>query len=148
MKKKMGRPPLPKGETKDAQIAVRFRPAEYDFLSDYASTTGSTASEVVRTAAIAEIQSPPIWVKSKWRWDELNDQSIAFDLTTQNGRLSGIGRLKARPDDYDRLAVDIFSNGPMTNNTASIVRIWLGQDAVDRIEEHPTQAIARFHLKA
>ena len=147
MKKKMGRPPLPKGESKEAQIAVRFKPVEYDFLSEYASSTGSTASEVVRTAAIAEIQTPPIWVKSKWQWMDLNDQSIAFDLTTQNGRLSGIGRLKARPDEYGRIAVDIFSNGPMTFNTASVVRIWLGQDAVNRIEEHPTQSIAKFRLK-
>jgi hypothetical protein len=148
MKKKLGRPPLPKGETKEAQIAVRFKPFEYDILSGFAASTGSTASDVVRTAAIAEIQTPPIWVRSKWKWDELNDQSIAFDLTTPNGRLSGLGRLKARPDEYGRIAVDIFSNGPMTNNSAAVVRIWLGPDAVSRIEEHPTQALAKFVLTA
>jgi hypothetical protein len=145
-KPKMGRPPLPKGETKDAQIGVRFKSDEYAKLDSKASSSGFTAPQLVREAAIQELKRPPIWIKSKWKWQELNEQSIQFELGTPTGKLTGLGRLMARPDNYDRITVDIFCVGPTYANSAPMIRIWLSEDAVNKIQDHPDPNLARFVL--
>lgn len=143
----MGRPPLPKGESKDAQIGVRFKPDEFVQLNTLSQASASSNSEAVRIATLSQIQTPPIWVKSRWKWEELNDQTIDYYLTESFGVLHGIGRLKARPNPNGLITVDIVACSNPTAKTAHAVRVWLGEAAVNKIELHPDQTKAKFLLK-
>jgi predicted HicB family RNase H-like nuclease len=55
--KKMGRPPLPKGETKDRVINVQLHPDQYAALSAKAAKNGQTVSQWVRSTINASLES-------------------------------------------------------------------------------------------
>src|SRR5260370_26626293 len=109
MKRKMGRPPLPKGQSKDAQIGVRLKPGQSKELHQLASKAGQTRAELVRDAAISQIQNPPIWVKSKGTQEELDSHLIEFSLSAPAGRGEGIDELKVRQNPRAEIPVDIFA---------------------------------------
>jgi hypothetical protein len=92
-----------------------------------------------------------IWVKSKWKVDELNDQTIEFRLPIDGGIgiSCGKGKLQAwsrsRADDSLTVRIEVIQP---TGRGPELLQIWfqLGQKCVDRIEPHPDQTVARFQL--
>ena len=142
----MGRPPLPKGQSKDAQIGVRLKPNEDKEINRISQRAGQTKAETIRDAAISKIQSPPIWVKSKWKAEELNGNLIEFRLDSPKRLLGGVGELKVRQNKLGEIAVDIFVTEHPNPFEGIVTRIWLAQDAVDRIELNPNPKPAKFRL--
>ena len=138
---------MPKGEAKAAQIGVRLKPDEDKQMGHIADRAGETKSEAVREAARDKIQSPPIWVKSKWTKEELDEQFIAFDLDSPKCRLWGVGQLRVRENPRGEIAVDIFIDEHPTPYQGVTTRIWLSKEAVDRIELNPNPKPAKFRLK-
>jgi hypothetical protein len=57
--------------------------------------------------------------------------------------LGGVGELKVRENALGEIAVDIFIDEPKKGIST---RIWLAQDAVDRIELNPKPTPAKFRL--
>ena len=108
----MGRPPLPKGQSKDVQLGVRFNPKDDNQIEKAVKESGQTKAEWVRNAAIAESKSPPIWVKSKWKAEELNGSLIEFRIDSPKRLLGGVGELKVRENALGEIAVDIFIDEP------------------------------------
>ena len=143
MNNKMGRPPLPKGQSKDVQLGVRFNPKDNNQIEKAVKESGQTKTEWVRNAAIAESKAPPIWVKSKWKAEELNGSLIEFRIDSPKRLLGGVGELKVRENALGEISVDIFIDEPKKGIST---RIWLAQDAVDRIELNPKLTPAKFRL--
>lgn len=148
MNKKMGRPVLPKGESKGAQSGVRLKQNEDKAIASIATRAGETKAETLREAAIDKIQAPPIWVKSEWKADDLNGHYIQFLLHAPNRRLEGVGELKVRTNTRGEIAVDIFVDEHPTPYQGVTTRIWLSKEAVDRIELNPNPKPAKFRLLA
>lgn len=92
-------------------------------------------------------ESEPIWVKSKWKADELENEAIEFRLPLKgNGIVYGFGILLARKRLDDRISVQIElkhqSQGLVQHQTGLL----LSESYVDQIEFHPKQDIAKFRL--
>jgi hypothetical protein len=133
MKKRMGRPLLDK-TAKDELLAVRVgrelaRPA-----ANQAKGANQSKSQWLRTAIENQIKGPPIWVKSKWKKEELNGQYIRFDLKSPGRELAGVGKLAVMRNSPGEIAVDIFIDECLVPHRGVLTRIWLAEDAVDRIE--------------
>jgi hypothetical protein len=92
------------------------------------------------------MEPEPIWTKSKWKSDDLEGKTVEFRVPIASGDWSGIGKFWAVEVD-DRLSVQLVTDEPGRNWAQRIQRIChLPQAAVDRIEEHPNQSVARFRL--
>jgi hypothetical protein len=89
----------------------------------------------------------PIWTKSKWKAQELDGQSVEFRIPIADGVWSGVAEFWATGEN-ERVSVELVTNEPGKDWAQRIQRIWiLHQVAVDRIEEHPDQTVARFRLQ-
>jgi hypothetical protein len=146
MNKKMGRPPLPKGESKDVQIGVRFNPQDDKEIEREVKKAGQTKSDWVRNAAICDAQVPPIWIKSKWTFEDLKDKTVEFRLISPEWRIKGIGKFLVRINPAGELAVDICAVKSATPYEVVEMRFYLFQKVADKIERHPDKAIADFRL--
>jgi hypothetical protein len=142
----MGRPPLPKSEAKYNQVGVRFNPKENRQLDQIARRSGQTRAEAVRAATLYQIESPPIWVKSKWKREELDGKLVEFKLTAPGRELSGVGHFQVLENTRGEIAIDIFIDEHPSPYEGVLTRIWLAQDAVDKIELNPKPEPAPFRL--
>jgi hypothetical protein len=139
----MGRPPLPKGESKDFQFGVRLNSEQQKTIGRMVKDSGQSYPDFARSAMMEAAANPPIWARSKWKVEELDGQLIEFDLKSPKRRLWGVGKLSVRESREGEIAVDIFIDEP---NKGISTRIWLAQDAVDRIELNPKPKPAKFRL--
>ena len=60
--------------------------------------------------------------------------------------LSGVGKLRVRENARGEIAVDIFIDESTGPNSGVLTRIWLSQEAVDRIQLSPKPQPAKFKL--
>jgi len=139
----MGRPPLPKGQSKDFQFGVRLNNEQQKKIDRTVKDSGQTYPDFARSAMMAVAAKPPIWVKSKWSKEELDGQLIEFVLNSPQRTLSGVGKLAIWKNPRGEITVDIFIDEP---NKGISTRIWLAQDAVDKIELNPKPKPAKFRL--
>src|SRR5258708_882755 len=96
MRSRIGRPRLPKGESKDVQIGVRFNGEQDRPIDSAAVKAGQTKAEWVRNAAVEQAKKPCVWFKSKWTQEELDGKDIEFRLTKPNVQVTGVGELLVR----------------------------------------------------
>src|SRR6266853_3293315 len=96
MGKKMGRPPLPKGQAKGVQIGVRFNRDDDKAIKRAIADSGHTKVDWVRNAALTQARNPPPWVKSKWKMEELDEKRVQFKLTAANFWVEGVGKFLVR----------------------------------------------------
>ena len=154
MVKKVGRPPVPKRAAKSVLLGAQLSPSEAKGAAKAASSSGLDKSKWLRGAIENEVKGPPIWVKSKWKLEELDENLIEFELRSQvrvGERLgvrilSGVGRLKVRENARGEIAVDIFVDETTGPDSGLLTRIWLSQEAVDSIELNPNPQPAKFRL--
>ncbi len=130
MNKKMGRPPVPKREAKSRFRGTFFAPDELKQIEK----ERVDKSKWMREATKFRVDNPPVWVSSKWKREELNGKLIAFRLRSPERTLEGVGELSVIENDRGQIAVDIFINESVAPNQGILTRIWLSQEAVDRIE--------------
>ena len=57
MKRKRGRPKLPKGEAKGKIVPIRFTKAEAERLAEAAESSDQNVSEWIRRAVLAELNA-------------------------------------------------------------------------------------------
>jgi hypothetical protein len=146
MNKKMGRPPLPKGQSKDVQIGVRFNPADDKQIEKAVAKSGQTKPDFIRNAALAETRKPTVWVKSKWTMEQLSGKTVEFALTVPGRRDDGTGKFLVRKNPADELAIDICAIASATRYEMVEIRYHLYQAAADKIELHPNPKVAQFRL--
>ena len=89
--------------------------------------------------------SEQIWVRSKWKYEELHAGSVEFKIPIQEGEVHGIGQFVVTRNPEGLLIIDIRTN---LHGDASVADgtydFHLGQWAADRIERHPQPATADF----
>ena len=145
----MGRPLLGKS-AKDALFSARVEEELATPAGNQAERANQTKSQFVRRAVQDQIQGPPIWVTSHWKRAELDGQFIEFSLSAKVPMgirtLEGIGKMAVRENSRGEIAIDIFITQYETPYQAVQTRIWLAQDAVDRIELNPKPEPAKFRL--
>jgi len=90
----------------------------------------------------------PIWVKSKWKAEELDKQRVEFELLLENGEsASGIGQfdVTARPQIDELLWIQIVAGEQLAGASKARQTVFqISQMSADNIELHPNQDIARF----
>lgn len=146
MKSKMGRPKLPPGEAKGTQIGVRFRTTDDRRINELVEKSGQNKADWVRNAAIAESKKPPVWVKSKWTMEDLDDKTVEFRLRMPGRKDEGLGKFLVRRNPKGYLAIEICAIASATENEVVEIRYYLLQQTADRIEAHPNLGVAKFRL--
>src|SRR5260221_10122873 len=137
MTRKIGRPPVPKQEAKSVLVGAQLSPPKAKEAESAATKSGLDKSKWLRGAIDNEIAGPPIWVKSKWKIEELDETLIEFELRRKVciGEclgvrvLSGVGKLRVRENEQGEIAVDIFVNESTGPTSGLLTRIWLSQEA-------------------
>jgi hypothetical protein len=135
MSKKVGRPKVPKKEAKNVYRGAFFAPDELKAIEQARKASGFDKSKWMRGAINQEAIRPPIWMKeTKWKGEELDGQYIRFDLKSPNRELAGVGKLAVRKNPFGQIAVDIFIDECFVPGRGVLTRIWLAEDAVQKIE--------------
>ena len=142
----MGRPAVPKTKAKTVLRGAMYAPSELKILEKARAKSGLDNSKWMRGAIQSEVARPPIWTKSKWSQEELEGQLIEFDLNSPQRRISGVGKLAVRKNPFGEIAVDIFVDEPQPDGSMTCTRIWLGTDAVEKIELNPKPNPAKFRI--
>jgi hypothetical protein len=90
--------------------------------------------------------SEPIWTKPKWSLADLDHQTVEFRIPLKNQIVHDIGEFWARPKG-ELLSISIVITTQGRNWGERIQSHFvLPQTAVDRIELHPDQDVAKFRL--
>lgn len=91
-----------------------------------------------------------IWVKSKWTANQLNGQTLEYQLALKQGGIAyGIGILLVQDREIDdRIAVQILIEGAaaLRQGQYGNLLIPVSEMIVDLIEFHPKQEIAKFRV--
>jgi hypothetical protein len=143
MKTKLGRPEMPEGKANTELIHLRLSGEIGEAVDKAAKKAKQEKPEWMRDALLAKTKNPPVFFKSKWKPEELNGNLIEFRLDSPKRLLSGIGELKAHENARGEISIDIFIDEP---NKGISTRIWLAQDAADKIELNPKPKPAKFRL--
>jgi hypothetical protein len=89
--------------------------------------------------------SEQIWVRSKWKCEELHAESVEFKIPVQDGEAHGIGQFVVAQNPEGLLSIDIRTtlrgDAVVSDGTYNF---HLGQWAADRIERHPDPKMADF----
>lgn len=89
-----------------------------------------------------------ILTKSNWKAGELDQKRIEFRMPLEEGPVEGLGTLWATQCPDDLLSISIAVNLRWADGSTTHIRVPLPQIAVDRIELHPDQSIAKYRLLA
>ncbi len=146
MGKKMGRPPLPKGQARGVQVGVRFKREDDKTIEKVTAGSGQTKADWVRNAALAEARRPVTWVRSKWKLEELDGKLVEFKLTAPKLWVEGLGKFLVRKNLRGELSIEICVLKSPNPNEIVETRYWLGQQAADKIELNPNPKLAEFRL--
>src|SRR5215472_13993774 len=91
----------------------------------------------------------PIWVKSKWKVEEINDQTVEFRLVLKSGgTASGFGKFWATslPPIDDLLSIQIVVEELLAPSKVRQTVFQISQMAAGNIELNPNHDVARFRL--
>lgn len=104
----MGRPALPKGEAKGAQIGVRFNPADDKKIEKDIAGTSLTKADWIRDAAQVKMQE---WVVCKWTAKDLDRKTVEFRIVSNvMGPVQGTGKFYAIERGDGKLKIKIESH--------------------------------------
>ncbi|MSU20693.1 MAG: hypothetical protein EXS30_04790 [Pedosphaera sp.] len=86
-----------------------------------------------------------IWIRSKWKLEDIHSESVEFKLPVQDGEAHGVGQFVASRNPEGLLSIDIRTilRGDNPNERGTF-NFHVSQWAADRIERHPNSAVAKF----
>jgi hypothetical protein len=138
MSKKMGRPTLPKGLSKDFQVGVRFNASDDKKIQKAIETSGAqkTKAQWIRDAArlLAEEWAKP----DKWTARALHGKSVEFQLLIEpEGLVHGKGTFEAweRGDGMLKVRIKSLDRRKTTPFEKHEVEIHIPPDEVNLIEK-------------
>jgi hypothetical protein len=148
MSAKMGRPKLPKEEIKGILIGARFSPQEAKDVEGALRQSFQSKSKLVREAVMKAAHSPPVWLKTKWQRDDLQNKRAEFFLPIAGGgQIHGFGKFAIKTSPKGLLSFEIFCDVEVAPNAWTQHRIQLHRQTVEAIQLHPDQNVAQFLLK-
>lgn len=142
----MGRPKLPKGEAKGAQVGVRFKPEDEKLVDKASADSRQTKADYVRNAAIADAKKRPVWVRSKWTMKELDGKTVEFSLIAPGEQHKGTGKFLVRQNPDGKLSIEICATLRATLAEVTEIRYNLHQLVADLLKVHPDPNKAQFLL--
>jgi hypothetical protein len=146
MNPKIGRPKVPASEAKSVLLGGRYPPPVAKELRKGAADSGRDISSLLRDAATAEIRTPPIWVKSKWKAEELDGKLVEFKLKAPTFWVEGVGKFLVRKNPKGEIAIDICVFKHQGPHQIAETRYYLFQATADKIEVNPNSEVAPFRL--
>lgn len=147
MSKKMGRPPLPKGQSKDIQIGVRFKPADHEPISKAAKAAGKTPAEWIRNAALGLAMRKQEWVDaSPWTFEDLSEKTVAFEIkSNSHSEIKGTGVFKVHIRADGKLQITIESRYKHSKEGV-LTEFFVPQSAIKFIRKQPSDCGTDFSL--
>jgi hypothetical protein len=146
MKNKLGRPKVGREAEKSEFVSARLTQGEIKPVETSANESHQSKSEWVRNAVISEVRRPPVWIKSKWKPEELNGKLVEFNLRSPNYRIEGVGEFLVRRNGRGEIAIDICVRKWQGPHEIAVIRYYLFQKTADKIERNPNPEIAPFRL--
>ena len=80
--------------------------------------------------------------------EQLDRQTVKFQIPARRGAIHGIGEFLVRRSPGGFLAIDILFDTLVATETWEQCRVHVPQTGVDCIEVHPDQSVAHFRLFA
>jgi hypothetical protein len=147
MNKKMGRPPLPEGRSKDIQVGARFNPAEGGAVEAKAIEHKVTKSEFVRRAAVEATKE---WIQlDPWSLEDLHGKRVEFELVLDiEGPIKGTGRFDVwkNGEGLCKIVVRTYDDKSTDFETHEL-RIYVPQKGVEFIKKLPPGSACDFSVK-
>jgi hypothetical protein len=138
-KKRMGRPPLPPGQSKDAQVAIRLNEDEAEELVEAASRNGLSQAEEARDRIVGN--PPHVWVTCKWTREEMNGKKIRLCASLDGTLWDVKGELFVREKLDGRKCITVQSGQAQGYGAWKFVVFRLPQDYVDRMEKSESSEV-------
>jgi hypothetical protein len=146
MKNNLGRPRIGKEAEKSEFISARLTQSEAKPVATSAKSSHQSKSDWVRNAVISEVRVPPVWIKSKWKAQELDGKLVEFKLTAPKFWVEGVGKFLVRENPKGEIAIDICVFKHEGPHQIAETRYYLFQQTADKIEINPKPEIAPFRL--
>lgn len=146
MKKKMGRPKLPRGQSKDVQIGVRLNSHDDKAIKKEIADSGTqqTKAEWIRDAA--RLVAAESVVCDEYSVEELDEKTVAFKIRMKNGQpIKGTGRIMALQRGDGSMKIQIESRY-VHDEPNAFYRFLMPQEAVAWLKKMPNGAEFDFQL--
>ena len=130
MAKKLGRPPLPIGQSKSRLYNLRATSDELRDLAAISEEENKPATTILRQRGMPAL----IWVRTKWSVADLHDKKIRCPLSLTTGLFEVTGILKARQRPTGEVSVRLHLIEDMGSGAYRVSEFHFRQDQVDRIE--------------
>jgi hypothetical protein len=146
MIKKMGRPTTPEREAKSVLFGAKLSPPEAKEAERAIRASPLDKSKWLRDAIKQKAANRPIWLRSKWKMEQLDGKLVQFRLIRPEWRAEGVGQFDVDCNERGELTIDIL--GAQHGNPSHWWqnRFWIFQEDEAKIELHPNQQVADFRL--
>jgi hypothetical protein len=130
--KQMGRPPLPKGESKDTQLGVRLKPTQAEEIAVKSKVLGISPAEEVRRRIR---DTSPIWVTCNWTVKELRGKKIMFSVEHAGRAFEMSGEIVTLgPKPNGEIAIKVLFLYPQGDGQVMVGERYLTQSYADELE--------------
>ena len=147
MKLKRGRPPLPKGVSKDAQVGARFDADDKRSIEKAIVESGGqqTKSQFVRDAARL-VAASSVWCKA-FSVEELDGKTVTFKIRLKDGSyVEGGGKLMALMRGNGSMKIQIESR-KINDAPDTFYRFLMRQESVPWLKKLPQGSKFDFEIK-
>jgi hypothetical protein len=137
MKTKMGRPKLPKGQSKDVQIGVRFKPDEDSQIEKAIADSGGVQTKAQWVRDAARLMAYDSIICEDYSLEELDGKTVTFKiLWEQGGPIEGGGTIMALQRGDGSMKIQIESRN-CDDDPDAFYRFLMPQAAVPWLKKLP-----------
>jgi hypothetical protein len=146
MRKKMGRPRLPKGQGKDIQIGVRFNAKDAQKIDKAIEASGSKQTKADWLRDMAKLIAADGVVCKDFTVEELDRKKVWFKIRMENGEpIEGNGEIMALQRGDGTLKIQIESRY-LYDDPDSYYRFTMPQAAVPWMKKLPPNSTYDFEI--
>jgi hypothetical protein len=148
MKTKLGRPEMPEGKAKNVLAAVRLPADDVELIDAAVKQTKQERPEWMRNALIVAAKNAPVWVKVKWKREELDKKTVEFKLTAPDHYVKGRGvfRVLGNPKGELRIDISVITHETPYKITEYVYHLY--QPTAHKIQVNPDSKKADFLVLA
>lgn len=137
---------MPEGTANTVVTSLKISEDDAEAINKAVKKAEDEKPEWMRDALRRQAATPPVWIKSKWTWEDLQDKTVQFRLISPKWRIEGIGKFLMRINPASEVAIEICAIKSATLAEVVEMRFYLYQKVADKIERHPDPTIADFRL--
>lgn len=146
MKTKMGRPPLPKGRSKDFQVGVRLNATDNKTIEKAVADSGGNQTKAEWVRDMAKLIASDGVTCKEFTVEQLDGKTVWFKIRMENGTpIEGNGEMMALQRGDGTLKIQIESRR-IYDDPQSFYRFVMPQAAVSWIKKLPASSKYDFEL--